>query len=180
MYCKNCGARIANENASVCLNCGVEVGVGNRYCANCGAQPDPLAVVCVSCGQSLKGGPRPRPVNNTYTSNDSEVVDSFGGAIRACFKKYATFSGRANRSEYWYFYLFTFLCCIVPILGYVAALAIFVPSLAASVRRLHDIGKSGWNLLFGLIPFVGSIILLIWHCQPSQEGDNEYGPNPNY
>ena len=179
MYCKNCGNEIPHENAAVCLKCGVEVGVGNKFCSNCGAQPDPLAVVCVSCGQSLKSGIKAKSVNTHYAENQ-DVVDSFGGAIRACFNKYATFSGRANRSEYWYFYLFTFLLCIIPFVGYIAALATFIPSLAASVRRLHDIGKSGWNLLFGLIPFVGAILLIVWHCQPSQEGENEYGPNPNY
>ena len=179
MYCKNCGNQLASENAAVCLHCGVEVGNGNKYCANCGAQPDPLAVICVACGQSLKGA-KYRPASGSYSANNDEVVDSFGGAIRACFNKYATFRGRANRSEYWYFYLFTFICCIVPILGYIAALVVLIPNLAVCVRRLHDIGKSGWNLLFGLIPIVGGILLLVWYCQPSQEGENEYGPNPNY
>jgi uncharacterized membrane protein YhaH (DUF805 family) len=69
---------------------------------------------------------------------------------------------------------------MIPIIGYIAGLALFIPGLAVAVRRLHDIGKSGWNLLLCLIPLVGAIILIIWYCQPSQEGDNEYGPNPNY
>ena len=171
MYCKNCGSQIAGNNAAVCLTCGVEVGKGNKFCANCGAQPDPLASVCVVCGQSLKGG---------RTVSAGGGVNSFGDAIKACFSKYATFSGRANRSEYWYFYLLSFIVGLIPFIGYVAGLALIIPSLAVAVRRLHDIGKSGWNLLLCLIPLVGAIILIIWYCQPSQEGDNEYGPNPNY
>ena len=106
-------------------------------------------------------------------------VNSFGDAIKTCFNKYATFQGRANRSEFWFFVLFNFICGLVPYVGYVAAIAFFLPSLAVAVRRLHDIGKSGWFYLLNLIPIVGSIILLIWYCQPSQEGDNEYGSNPN-
>ncbi|TJY41720.1 DUF805 domain-containing protein [Cohnella pontilimi] len=58
------------------------------------------------------------------------------------------------------------------------ALAILLPSLAVSVRRLHDTGRSGWWLLIGLIPLIGAIILLVFTCQDSQPGDNRYGPNP--
>ena len=84
---------------------------------------------------------------------------SFGEAIKVCFEKYATFSGRARRSEYWYFYLFTFLVSLglgcIPFLGllsFVWWFAILIPSLAVTVRRFHDIGKSGWNYLIILIP----------------------------
>lgn len=84
---------------------------------------------------------------------------SFGEAIKACFQKYATFSGRARRSEYWYFYLFTFLVSFVlnciPLFGFLSSiwwLAQIIPSLAVTVRRFHDIGKSGWNYLFIAIP----------------------------
>lgn len=168
MYCKNCGA-VLNEGAVVCLNCGVKSGSGTKFCSNCGAQPDPLAVVCVKCGTPLK----------KVAGQKSDGVDNFGGAISACFKKYATFSGRANRAEYWWFYLFVFLVCLVPFLGWIAAIGLIIPSISAGVRRLHDIGKSGWNWLFNLIPIVGSILVIVWLCQPSQEGENKYGPNPN-
>ena len=97
---------------------------------------------------------------------------SFGEAIKVCFQKYATFSGRARRSEYWYFYLFTFLVSLVldciPLLGalsFVWWLAQLIPSLAVTVRRFHDIGKSGWNYLFFAIPellFFGYIIRFIF------------------
>lgn len=167
MYCKNCG-KLLNEGAAVCLNCGVKAGNGNRYCKNCGAEPDPLAEVCVKCGHKLKG--------NIPTT---DVVDSFGGAIKTCFNKYAVFEGRANRSEYWYWALFCFILLIIPFLGPVLLLGTIIPSIAVAVRRLHDIGKSGWCYLFCLIPLVGQILLIIWYCTPSQDGENEYGANPN-
>ena len=84
---------------------------------------------------------------------------SFGEAIKSVFSKYATFSGRARRSEFWFFYLFNFLVSlvlgIIPVLSWVSglwALAVLIPSLAVTVRRFHDIGKSGWWYLFTLIP----------------------------
>lgn len=112
-----------------------------------------------------------------------------------CLQHYADFTGRARRSEYWYFVLFNFIVSILiglslgviagllnmPALVYLAylwSLAVFIPSLAVSVRRLHDIGRSGWWLLLSLIPLVGAIILIIWHCTDSQPGTNQYGPNP--
>ena len=84
---------------------------------------------------------------------------SFGEAIKSVFSKYAVFSGRARRSEYWYFVLLCFLVslglgCIpfLSALSFVWWLAVLIPSIAVSVRRFHDIGKSGWNYLFFLIP----------------------------
>ena len=93
---------------------------------------------------------------------------SFGEAIKSVFTKYATFSGRARRSEFWYFVLFTFLAGIVasfiPFINIIWPLAILLPSLAVSVRRLHDSGKSGWNMLVILLPsllYLGYIIYFI-------------------
>ena len=172
MFCKNCGKQI-NENADYCMNCGVKAGTGNKYCANCGAEPDPMAAICVKCGCKLDG--------KTTKSKEStgKVVDSFGGAITSCFSKYATFSGRANRSEYWYWVLFAFIMGIIPVVNWIAFFALLIPGLAVLVRRLHDTGRSGWWYFIGLIPIVGFIWLLVILCQPSQEGDNEYGANPN-
>jgi uncharacterized membrane protein YhaH (DUF805 family) len=115
---------------------------------------------------------------------------SFTEAIASCFKQYANFNGRARRSEYWFFTLLT--CCVSllsSLLTYtvsetlgsivsLASLALVVPGIAVAVRRLHDIGKSGWYYLFCLIPLVGAIILLVWYCKDSMPGDNMYGPNP--
>ena len=110
-------------------------------------------------------------------------------------KKYADFSGRARRKEYWMFVLFNILFSIVAtgldyLLGTVwedagiglftilYALAIILPALAVAVRRLHDIGKSGWWLFITFVPLVGSIWYLVLLATDSQPGENEYGPNP--
>ncbi|MFF8600195.1 DUF805 domain-containing protein [Streptomyces sp. NPDC015232] len=104
-------------------------------------------------------------------------------------KKYATFSGRARRKEYWMFTLFQILATIVlvlidlllstlPLITVVYALATVIPSLAVTVRRLHDTGRSGWWYFISLVPFVGAIILLVFECTEGQAHDNEYGPNP--
>ena len=107
----------------------------------------------------------------------------------AVLKKYADFSGRARRSEYWYFILFFFIFSIALalfdlLLGtYVVfyslfSLAMIIPSIAVGVRRLHDIGKSGWMYMISFIPLIGGIWLLILFCKPGVEGSNEFGPDP--
>ena len=110
-------------------------------------------------------------------------------------KKYAEFQGRAQRKEYWMFTLFNFLAMVL--LGLVGALlggggegglgdvlqglyglGVLVPGIAVTVRRLHDIGKSGWWGLVALIPLIGSLILIYFAGKDSQPEINEYGPNP--
>lgn len=105
-------------------------------------------------------------------------------------KKYAVFTGRARRSEYWYFVLFNFIAAII--IGFIGAvlndrdqtlsrlysLAIFLPALGVTIRRLHDIGKSGWWIFMIFIPLVGAIILIVWEATEGQPGSNKYGPNP--
>lgn len=102
----------------------------------------------------------------------------FGEAIANFFKKYAEFSGRATRSEFWFAALFNFLAgfvaAFIPFIGWLYPLAVLVPNLAIAWRRLHDIGKSGTYFLMGLIPLAGPIILLVYYCTDSV-GDNEYG-----
>jgi len=107
-------------------------------------------------------------------------------------KKYAVFSGRARRKEFWMFVLFNAIIgavlsvlsriggigIVFSILSGLYSLAILVPSLAVSFRRLHDVGKSGYYILFGLIPIVGLILLIIWTVKEGVAGSNEYGPNP--
>lgn len=111
---------------------------------------------------------------------------NFMTAIKTCFIKYATFSGRARRSEYWNFALFCMLVSMA--LGMIFpdqtlpsslfSLITFVPNLAVSWRRMHDIGKHGaWSFIC-VIPLVGTIIFLIWTCRNSESGSNEYGENP--
>lgn len=110
-------------------------------------------------------------------------------------KNYFNFSGRARRKEYWMFFLFNMLFIILAMIldnllgltiepamyGWIYviyALAVLFPSWAVVVRRLHDIGKSGWWILIGLIPIVGGIILLVWFCTEGDAGENEYGLDP--
>lgn len=110
-------------------------------------------------------------------------------------KNYAVFEGRAQRAEYWFFFLFNMIASIIclvidgllgtydaqsgmGVLYAVYTLAVLVPSIAVAVRRLHDIGKSGWWILIGLIPLIGPIVLLIFFVLDSQAGENAYGPNP--
>ena len=101
-------------------------------------------------------------------------------AVSSVLKGYVKFSGRATRSEYWWFYLFWLILVVVTgmiseNLAAVLILALLLPSLAVGVRRMHDIGKSGWWLLVALIPLIGGLILLYFLVQPSV-GDNDYGP----
>lgn len=114
---------------------------------------------------------------------------SFVDAIKSVFTQYVGFNGRARRSEYWYFVLFNFIVSFVlsllgnfvsffSILGTIWSLAVLLPSLAVCIRRLHDIGKAWTWILLGLIPLVGQIILIVFFCQDSQPGENQYGPNP--
>lgn len=118
-------------------------------------------------------------------------------------KKYADFSGRARRKEYWMFVLFNLIFIIAAgvldnILGttfkmdagygatampygwlyMLYALFVLIPGLAVSVRRLHDVGKSGWMILVALIPLIGAIWLLVLYVTAGDQGDNKYGPDP--
>lgn len=112
-----------------------------------------------------------------------------------CLKQYADFSGRARRKEYWMYVLFYMIIAIVlhvidsmlgwvtpefdmGVLGGLYSLCMFIPGLAVSVRRLHDIGKSGWNFLFILIPLVGAVVLLIWFCKEGERRGNAWGLDP--
>ena len=112
------------------------------------------------------------------TSAPSGFVES----VSAALKGYVKFSGRSGRAEYWWFFLFWLLALLVvgvisETLGTLVALALLLPNLAVSVRRLHDIGKSGWFYLVNLIPLIGVLIVFYWAVQPS-DGDNEYGAAP--
>lgn len=109
-------------------------------------------------------------------------------------EKYAMFDGRARRKEYWYFMSFNILISIVLIiidvvigtaslggvglLSGIYTLAVLIPGIAVSVRRLHDTNRNGWWMLIGLIPLIGGIVLLVFMVQDSQPGENQYGPNP--
>jgi uncharacterized membrane protein YhaH (DUF805 family) len=110
-------------------------------------------------------------------------------------RKYATFEGRARRKEYWFFTLFNLLAVValtfvdmaigtfneqaeIGLFGGVYLLAVLIPSLAVTVRRLHDTDRSGWWILLNLIPVIGSIVLMVFAVLDSQPGGNRFGPNP--
>jgi uncharacterized membrane protein YhaH (DUF805 family) len=114
-------------------------------------------------------------------------------------QKYADFSDRARRTEYWMFVLFNIIISIVlgivdsmaglrlgataqgggvGILGLIYSLGVLIPGIAVGVRRLHDTGRSGLWLLIAFVPCIGAIVLLVFMIQDSMPGTNEYGPNP--
>lgn len=112
-----------------------------------------------------------------------------------CIKKYVNFSGRASRKEYWMFFLFnilfSFAAVIIDVLfgtledglgvfSCIYSLAVFLPGLAVTVRRLHDINRSGFAIFISLIPLIGGIILLVWMVSEGNVGENNYGPEPYY
>jgi len=107
----------------------------------------------------------------------------------AVIKKYAEFSGRARRKEYWMFVLFYILIAIglsvvesllgfAGILSGLLGLGLLLPSIAVTVRRLHDTDRSGWWILIGFVPFVGFIVLLVFMCLVGSSGSNQYGSDP--
>lgn len=192
-------------------------------CYECGAMISDKATTCPKCGAPLtKESPKTDSGSSLYGSfyTDEQPRLTFGQAIYAALiKNYANFSGRARRSEYWYFTLFQVLVGIVlflipspviTILGWHVPLlyglyyfVTLLPNLAVGIRRLHDIDKSGWHMLyfvFGpfLIDFivpnltphmilglwVGYIIvcihLIVWLCRDSSDEENEFGPSPKY
>ena len=116
----------------------------------------------------------------------------FIDAIKLAFKNYVNFNGRSRRSEYWWFVLFNIIIGIIIIilanlitkyliyLSYIYDLIAFLPGLGLVIRRLHDIGKSGWYIFIGFIPIVGIFILLYFFCLDSENQSNEYGESPKY
>ena len=106
----------------------------------------------------------------------------------AVLKNYAEFSGRARRKEYWFFFLFNFIIAIVlsaidaalglGFLYMLYALAVLIPGIAVTIRRLHDGDRSGWWILIGLVPLIGFIVLLVFMVLPGTEGDNQFGSDP--
>lgn len=209
--CIKCGNVIENDNAKFCKKCGTPLTPISKTVANT-SQTD----VSKSTDSSYDGGislgtgiynPSPEPTKNeaaSFVQNHSKHYDTSSAyrrndgnrnmiwAIKSCFKKYATFSGRASRSEYWYFALFNNMLIWIPIIlafiidhdkvspilcvaALLYILAIFIPGLAVAVRRLHDIGKSGSYYFISFIPYIGAFILLYFLCKPSEKGENMYG-----
>ncbi|MEM1077784.1 MAG: DUF805 domain-containing protein [Pseudomonadota bacterium] len=122
-------------------------------------------------------------------------------AVQAALSNYATFTGRTGRPAFWWWSLSVFVLLAVlnlldaylvaPLLGFDAAaqnagqplallagLALLLPNIAIGMRRLHDTGRSGWWLLLGALPVIGGLVLIYFYVQPSEEGENPYGPQP--
>lgn len=112
---------------------------------------------------------------------------NFGESIKTCFTKYADFSGTASRSEYWYFALFAFICYFAafaldvaantPVFFLLLVLGFLIPGLAVGARRLRDAGMSPYLLFLELVPFFGSLALIVLFCQPSKAKQHFQTPN---
>ncbi len=113
---------------------------------------------------------------------------SFSDSAKTVWNKYAVFTGRARRSEFWWWFLLTAILGSVTTaldqdfgpLNVVYSLIVLLPNLAVTIRRLHDINYSGWYFLFVFIPLFGLLLMLWWTTRDSQRIDNEYGPSPKY
>lgn len=148
------------------------------------AQTDLIGASAAPAGGASKPGWQRRKKNrgqNRGQNRGPAKPMGFGEAVRSVFSKYATFSGRASRSEFWYFMLFYLLAVVfLQILGAGNAaallpLALFLPTLAVQVRRLHDIDKSGWWALIQLIPLIGTIVLIVFMCTAPAPGPSRFG-----
>ncbi len=192
------------------------------FCPQCGKEILEGAVFCSSCGAALGADQSPGADDATnpfavgaQTSNTSGVYDSTApdvptgpfSAFKICFKKYNKLKGRASRTEYWYWLLFTFLTVAIPygigvalilidernhnggealpIIGVILAMAAVVwglvclcPGLHMMVRRMHDVNLSGWCFLFLMLPYVNLIFALVLAFVPGTRGPNKFGPQP--
>jgi uncharacterized membrane protein YhaH (DUF805 family) len=124
-------------------------------------------------------------------TRSSLAQGAFHGVVSEGISPVRDFKGRAQRKEYWMFALFNLVIMIVltlvggggegglgDVLSGLYSLAVMVPSVAVTVRRLHDIGRSGWWALLMIVPLIGALILIFFAIQDSQPEANEYGPNP--
>ena len=151
---------------------------GMIFCRACGGSLHSSAPLCPHCGapQMPAGG-------------GDGIERTFGASIAMCFSKFGTFAGRAPRAEYWWFSLFCWIINVVlniieagsrtgafTVISALFGLAIIIPNLAVSVRRLHDLDRTGWWLLLWLLPVIGWIIMLVWMCSRGTRGPNRYGP----
>lgn len=203
--CPKCGNIIENDNAKFCKKCGAkqpEIVVEKQESIVINPTPNNGILLSDSPkrkntddgGQTLSPNfTSEKPISSSFTS---PIVATEGKgllwAVKTCFRKYITFNGRASRSEYWFFFLFN--CIISSILFGLAiainqenvsliflgltlaySLVVFLPALAVTVRRLHDIGKSGWLYCIVFIPYIGAFILLFFLCKKGDINCNLYG-----
>ena len=157
-------------------------------CKHCGELLSDSAKFCTACGAPQTAS-QTAPKKTEIPVYEGQVVGSaksigFLEAVKRVFQHYADFKGRSRRSEYWWFTLFNIivssvLSAIVPDFAWIWSLVVLVPGIAVVVRRLHDVGKSGWFYLWILLPLVGGILILIQMLKDSAP-DNRWGSNPKY
>ena len=162
------------------------VEVPDMKCTACGKDNAEKAQFCGECGADLSDSP--------ITSATPQVTVDFPRAVELGFRRYIDFRGRSSRAEYWWWTLFIVLVGIIAtaidtvvlgtdlwdtgLVGWVFSLATLSPDLAVSVRRLHDINRSGWWLLLYFVLVIGWIVLLVWAIKRGDVGPNKYGPDP--
>lgn len=167
-----------------CGKCGFANSDTNRFCVSCGgpiqvAEKPAQSKAPAQFSQPLN--PIPQPIYSGSLSSLAPRKMSFTEAIKYCLTNYANFKGRASRSEYWYFALFSWLILIVSgliatPLYFLCVLGLLIPGLAVWTRRMHDTGRAGSVAWFILIPLVGSIFILIWACTEGEKTQNTFGP----
>ena len=159
------------------------------FCRGCGKEIHETAPTCPHCGA---------PQSNLRASSsqrENGLNENPANWYLEVLKKYATFSGRARRKEYWYFVLFSTLVSIglmiidgvtgtfsaesgIGLLSGIYALAVLIPSIAVMVRRLHDTNRSGWWFWIVLIPIIGAIVLIVFLASDSKPEESKYGASP--
>ena len=189
MFCPNCGKDLP-ENAAFCPECGKKVEITKEQIFSQNTQPEFTSPFDNGNyqGEQPYGFPQ-----EDYVNPDAGKVD-FKTAIKLFFQNYANFETRATKTEYWWAVLFEMLVSgiagaipfstqfdafsgefTINYLSSIVSLALFIPSLAVAVRRLHDTGKKWTYMFINLIPVVGWILYIIQLCKDSDE-DNQWGP----
>lgn len=204
--CPKCGYVIENDNAKFCKKCGTKLP---EFVAE--QHKNTTIIPLPNDGVLLREIPERNITSNiettspSYVETEKPISSSFANppvvkakkkglvwAVKTCFSKYATFKGRATRSEYWFFYLFNAIMSSILMglalmleqeevgfiffgLTVVYLVVTFLPSLSVTVRRLHDIGKSGWWYFMVLVPYIGALILLYYLCKKGTKGKNVFG-----
>lgn len=196
MFCTQCGVSAPGQS-KFCSSCGAPI----TEIAPANEQIVEIAIRQIPSANTTFQPATPAYSSSSYTGG-SETYSGLpmSEAIKSVFSKYARFAGRATRSEYWYFTLFNLLITAglllltsmlansvgsmtdTSIIGvfllFIWCIAIFIPSLAVSIRRLHDAGYSGWLYLLVLVPYVGGIVLFVFALLVSQPADNLWGKAP--
>ena len=217
-FCENCGMKIA-EDAKFCENCGApHMQAVSQQAEKNAAQTENTHSYSYSQSEQQETASSSYAGSSTYNSDSTYNTGStyntettsyssrtsgplpmmgFMEAVQKCFSNYVNFSGRARRSEYWFYTLFVGLVQLAlgiignmifgapenggtNILQNLFSLAIFLPSLAVFWRRMHDIGRTGLWFFLNLVPCIGQIVLLVFECTDSQPGENMYGMSPKY